>query len=66
MVTKATLQNGITSKIQHGLESEPQGYLLYYKNGAGDFWVDQSETRLKDKFLYLTSNADLTIKIWVF
>lgn len=63
-ISSVSLKANTELQIPHKLGREYLGYLITSKNANANVWT--SSTDNKDKYLNLTSSADVTVDIWVY
>lgn len=63
-ISSVSLKANTELQISHKLGREYLGYLVTSKNANANVW--NSSTSQKDKYLKLTSSADVTVDLWVY
>ena len=61
-----SLDASITNEIEHKLGQTPLGYIVVYQDANANIWVDATSVKFLGSILYLKSDINVNIKIWVF
>jgi len=65
LLTNQALINGVTV-INHKLGRELQGWIIVGADGIADVYDNQASNPIPNLTLSLTSNAAVTVSLWVF